>query len=274
MAEIKSPIAVFDSGIGGLTVLRALKASYPHESYVYLGDTARLPYGTKSPETVIRYSETLCRVLLPYQPKAIVIACSTASTHAGQAVQKLAGQIPVVGVIEPTAEAALSATTNNHIAVIGTFGTIRKGAYENAIRALAPACGGKDIKVSSRACQMLVSLAEEGWSDNAIARATIHEYLDPMFDRADAPDTLILGCTHFPVFAEALREILGDGVVLIDSGEAAARKLEKIVSVERHEPGLLKVLATDDPERFAANAARFFDVTLTAGDIEQVDVSA
>ncbi len=273
MTEIKSPIAVFDSGIGGLTVLRALKASYPHESYVYLGDTARLPYGTKSPETVIRYSETLCRVLLPYQPKAIVIACSTASTHAEAAVQKLAGQIPVVGVIEPTAEAAIRATKNNHIAVIGTFGTIRKGAYENSIRALASLQSGAEIKVSSRACQMLVSLAEEGWSNNAIARATIHEYLDPLFDQADAPDTLILGCTHFPVFAEAFREILGGGIALIDSGEAAAHKLEKIVSVERHEPAHLKILATDDAERFAANAAKFFDVRLKASDVEQVDVS-
>jgi glutamate racemase len=274
MAEIKSPIAVFDSGIGGLTVLRALKACYPHESYVYLGDTARLPYGTKSPETVIRYSETLCRALLPYKPKAIVIACSTASTHAEAAVQKLAGDIPVVGVIEPTAEAALSATKNSHIAVIGTFGTIRKGAYENALRTLSGNKASQEVKVSSRACQMLVSLAEEGWSGNAIARATIHEYLDPLFDRADAPDTLILGCTHFPVFAALFREILGDSVALIDSGVAAAHKLEKIVSVERHEPALLKILATDDPERFAVNAARFFDVTLTGGDVEQVDVSA
>lgn len=271
MAKSLAPLAVFDSGIGGLTVLRAIRERFPRESYVYLGDTARLPYGTKSPETVIRYSETLCRSLLDYQPKAIVIACSTASTHAGQAVSTLAAPIPVIGVIEPTARAAATATRCGHIAVIGTYGTIRKGAYEQEIHALSP-----DLRVSSQACQMLVALAEEGWSHHAVARATLHEYLDPLFDRPDAPDTLVLGCTHFPVFTDLLREILGPQVALIDSGSAAAVALKTVIAEGPADSpaSTLKILATDDPARFAANAAKFFDVKLTRDDVCQIDVTA
>lgn len=268
MQENLSPIAVFDSGIGGLTVLTALRTHFPAESYVYLGDTARLPYGTKSPETVARYSEAMCRELLKFKPKAIVIACNTASTHALPAVIKLASPLPVTGMIEPAANAALKATKTNRIGVIATFGTIRSGAYEKSLKAKNP-----EILVSSRACQMLVSLAEEGWSNNAIARATIHEYLDPLFDTDRAPDTLILGCTHFPVFSELFREILGDDVTLINSGEAAALTLSAQLGQKQGE-GVLKFLATDDPERFAANAIKFFDHKLSPADIQQVDVTS
>lgn len=262
------PIAVFDSGIGGLTVLKALRARFPNESYVYLGDTARLPYGTKSPETVTRYSESMCRVLLKSNPKAVVIACNTASTHALHAVERLAAPLPVIGMIEPAAEAAIAATKNNHIGVIATFGTIRSGAYEKSIQAKRD-----DIRVSSQACQMLVALAEEGWSSGPIASATVRHYLDPIFDRADAPDTLILGCTHFPVFEEILREALGTSVALINSGHAAAAYLEGRITASKTASSL-RILATDDPERFAANAIKFFDETLKPQDIEQVDVTS
>jgi glutamate racemase len=262
--EIFSPVAVFDSGIGGLTVLQALKRRHPQESYVYLGDTARLPYGTKSPETVQRYSRSLCRILLDYDPKAIVIACNTASTHALDAVRALATPLPVIGMIEPAAAAAIQATKNKHIAVIATFGTIRSGIYEKQLKSINP-----HVHVSSQPCQMLVALAEEGWSSGPIAAATIRQYLDPIFDRADSPDTLILGCTHFPVFETLFGEIVGPSVTLINCGEAAAAKLSDMAETGGH----IRILATDDPERFAVNAARFFDQKLTAADIELIDVA-
>jgi glutamate racemase len=268
MQEKSDPIAVFDSGIGGLTVLKALRDHFPAESYVYLGDTARLPYGTKSPETVARYSEAMCRELLKFNPKAVVIACNTASTHALPAVTKLASPLPVIGMIDPAADAAIHATKTGRIGVIATFGTIRSGAYAKAIATKKP-----DAIVISQACQMLVALAEEGWSSNAIARATIHEYLDPLFDRADAPDTLIMGCTHFPVFESLFKEILGTDVTLINSGEAAALTLSASASGNK-ERGTLTFLATDDPERFAVNAAKFFDQRLLPADITQVDVTS
>ncbi|SFU49646.1 glutamate racemase [Nitrosospira multiformis] len=263
--EIFSPIAVFDSGIGGLTVLQALKKRYPQGSYVYLGDTARLPYGTKSPEIVQRYSQSLCRILLNYNPSAIVIACNTASTHALEAVRALAAPLPVIGMIEPAAAAAIRATKNQHIGVIATFGTIRSGAYEKELQKINP-----HIKASSQACQMLVALAEEGWSSGPIATAIVHQYLDPIFDTAEAPDTLILGCTHFPVFEALFRDILGSSVTLINSGEAAATQLSGITGTR----GQIKMLATDDPERFAANASKFFDQGLVAADIELIDITA
>lgn len=265
MPEIFSPIAVFDSGIGGLTVLQALKKRYPQESYLYLGDTARLPYGTKSPEIVQRYSQSLCRILLNYNPSAIVIACNTASTHALEAVRALAAPLPVIGMIEPAAAAAIQATKNQHIGVIATFGTIRSGVYEKELKKINP-----HIKASSQACQMLVALAEEGWSSGPIATAIVREYLDPIFDTAAAPDTLILGCTHFPVFEALFRDILGSSVTLINSGEAAATQLSGITGTR----GQIKMLATDDPERFAANASKFFDQGLVAADIELIDVTA
>lgn len=268
MQENSGPIAVFDSGIGGLTVLKALRDHFPAESYVYLGDTARLPYGTKSPETVARYSEAMCRELLKHNPKAVVIACNTASTHALPAVTKLASPLPVIGMIEPAADAAIRATKSGRIGVIATFGTIRSGAYAKSIVAK-----NSDAQVISQACQMLVALAEEGWATNEIARATIHEYLDPLFNRADAPDTLIMACTHFPVFEGLFKEILGPGVTLINSGEAAALTLSASLKSGKGQ-GTLKFLATDDPERFAANAAKFFDQRLSSDDITQVDVTS
>lgn len=263
--ETFSPVAVFDSGIGGLSVLQALRRRYPQESYVYLGDTARLPYGTKSPETVQRYSRNLCRFLLNYNPKAIVIACNTASTHALDAVRALAAPLPVIGMIGPAAAAAVRETRNGHVGVIATPGTIRSGIYEKELKKIDPR-----VRVSSQACQMLVALAEEGWSSGPIAAATIRQYLDPIFDTAEAPDTLILGCTHFPVFEALFREILGPSVTLINSGEVAALQLSGMTGTK----GQVKILATDDPERFAANASKFFDQGLVATDIGLVDVTA
>lgn len=271
MAEKNFPIAVFDSGIGGLTVLQALTEQFPDESYVYLGDTARLPYGTKSPETVRRYSESLTRILLRYNPKAIVIACNTASTHAYDAVCAMVGPVPVIGMIEPPARAAHMATRNGHIGVMATYGTVRSGAYEKQIKKI-----DESLRVSSVACQMLVALAEEGWAQSHIAKATLHEYLDSLFNAADAPDTLILGCTHFPVFENLIRQVVGDQVTLINSGRIAAQSLVHTIPLvsEVQTPSSLRFLATDDPERFAANAAKFFNRPLNRDDVELIDITA
>lgn len=266
---INRRIGVFDSGIGGLTVLKALKALLPYESYVYIGDTARLPYGTKSRETVIKYSESLTRAVLKQNIKALVVACNTASTHALEAVTELAAPLPVIGMIEPAATAACNATKINHVAVIATSGTIHSGAYTKAIQSRAP-----EIKVSNAACQMLVSLAEEGWNDpnDSITRSVLHRYLDSLFDQQNPPDTLILGCTHFPVFSPVISDILGPEITLINSGEEASKTLLDKISPTTTEPSKAKFYATDDPHRFARNATRFYDHQLNPDDVELIDV--
>lgn len=264
MVKKDRAIGVFDSGIGGLTVLKALQDRYPHESYVYIGDTARLPYGTKSPETIIRYSESLTRIILKHDVKAIVVACNTASTHALDAVQKLSGDIPVLGMIEPAAQDAVSRTRNNHIGVIATFGTVKSGIYEKTIKSI-----NSTIQVSSQACQLLVALAEEGWSDTVIAKDTLRKYLEPIFDRQNRPDTLILGCTHFPLFERQIAEILGPDVTLINSGHAAANRLTLEISGSVAE---IKFFATDDPARFAASAEKFFGKKISEHDVGLIDI--
>lgn len=254
-----------------MTVLKALRAHFPRESYVYVGDTARLPYGTKSPETVVRYSLGLARALIQHNVKAIVVACNTASTHALGDVARLAAGIPVLGMVEPAARAAIAATRGKHIGVIATSGTIASGVYERTIASIDPS-----IKVSALAAQMLVALAEEGWSSGPIAESVVRKYLDPMFDREDAPDTLILGCTHFPVFGELLRRIVGNGVTLVNSGEAAACSLSNSPLLQKNSEnldGTVRLLATDDPARFAANAEKFFGHPVLPQDVTLVDIT-
>lgn len=266
--DTKSPIGVFDSGIGGLTVLKALQHHFPNESFIYIGDTARLPYGTKSPETVSRYAESLTKEILLHNVKAVVVACNTASTHGLPAVKILAGDLPVIGMIDPAAEAAIKASRSKHIGVMATFGTIKSDVYKKALLAQDSNC-----TVSSVACQMLVSLAEEGWSEGDIAKATIHKYLDPIFNQADAPDTLILGCTHFPVFVPLITEILGNNVTLINSGEAASHTLTNFLSSDASEPiGETQFFVTDDPHRFAENAAKFYDHKIMPNNVTLIDI--
>lgn len=265
-------IGVFDSGIGGLTVLQALKKHYPQESYVYIGDTARLPYGTKSRDTIIAYTESIVRVLLQHPLKALVIACNTASTHALDSVCAMAPHLPVIGMIQPASQAAVAATKNDHIAVIGTVGTVRSKAYDTAIHALAPA-----VQVTSQACQMLVALAEEGWRDGYIADAILQQYLDPLLRPADkeCPDTLILGCTHFPVFEDAIRGLYGHDLTLINSGVSAASTLKdrfcNVPAASVIDP-LLKFYVTDGPERFAGQAQLFFDHVVRPEDVHLFDL--
>lgn len=270
-------IGVFDSGIGGLTVLTELNRLFPKDNFIYIGDTARLPYGTKSRETVIKYALSLTRAILPHDPDALVIACNTASTHAREAVEEVAGGIPVIGMIEPAAIAAKAATRTNRIAVMATAGTVASGAYTRALSALDPA-----VRVTEIPAQMLVALAEEGWTgfDDHIARACLDRYLAPVFDRADAPDTLILGCTHFPVLSEMITDLLGANVALVNSGAAAARSLAgccmvgaEVKAPARDLDARTRFFATDDPARFARNATRFFGAPLDESKVELIDVT-
>jgi glutamate racemase len=211
------PIGVFDSGIGGLTVLKAIMKSLPSERLIYFGDTARLPYGTKSRSTVTRFAREIAGFLLGKNPKVIVVACNTASAYSLPELQS-AVDIPVVGVIEPGAGAALKATRNRRIGVIGTRATIQSGAYLEAIQAREP-----EAKVFSKACPLFVPLIEEGWTDRKPTREIAGEYLTHLLECE--VDTLILGCTHYPLLKPVLTDIMGKGVVLVDSAEATAAEV-------------------------------------------------
>jgi len=209
------PIGVFDSGIGGLTAVRELFHQLPHESIVYFGDTARLPYGNKSGETVTRFSLEIASFLARQEVKCLLVACGTASSHALEAV-RARFPLPVIGVIEPAARAAVAASPHGRIGVIGTLATVGSGSYVDAVHALAP---GADVR--SRACPLFVPLVEEGWLDHAVTRLVAEEYLAEL--RAAKLESLILGCTHYPLLAPLLAELMGPGVRLVDAGAEAVR---------------------------------------------------
>ncbi len=211
-----SPIGVFDSGIGGLSVLRQLVRFLPHERYVYLGDSARVPYGNKSSETVRRYARECSEFLISHNVKLIVVACNTASAVAIEAVEKIAGDVPVIGVISPAADAAIKATANGRIGVIGTRATVSSKAYTNTIFRLVK---GENIQVYSQACPLFVPIVEEGWAGHPATRIIAKDYLKSL--KLQDIDTLVLGCTHYPLLSELLSELM-PGVHLIDSGEHAA----------------------------------------------------
>lgn len=265
------PIGVFDSGVGGLTVLHALRSRMPREDFIYLGDTARLPYGTKSAESVQRYSEQAARFLIERGIKCLVIACNTASSVAVDTLRSRFAPVPVLGVIEPGVAAGCRATRSGHIAVIATEGTIRGGSYQRAIMKLR-----SDAKVAAKACSLFVALAEEGWCGGPVVEAVAHEYLDDLF-RDPAIDTLLLGCTHFPVLAETLGKVVGKDVVIVDSAQTTATALEQ----ELQRLGLARqdgvagrpvLLATDGPERFARVGSLFLAEAFDASQVELVDL--
>ena len=252
---MENPVGVFDSGVGGLTVLRELVSALPSERFVYLGDTARVPYGGKSAETVTRYAIEIANHLIRSRDiKLLVVACNTASSLALPVLRKIY-KIPVVGMVDPCVRRAAVLPEKRTIGVIGTLGTVRSRAYEEALRLSVPSA-----RVRSVACPLLVSLAEEGWTDNAITRAVIAEYLAPFLE--DPPDALILGCTHYPVLKGPIREYLGGGTVLIDSAEEAARVVDILLSETQVRravaPGEVEFLVTDDPERFGRVGKGFF----------------
>ena len=266
-----APIGVFDSGVGGLTVLRALSHALPSQDFIYLGDTARLPYGTKSPDTVSRYSLQCAQALLRRGIGALVVACNTASASALGALSARYPDLPIIGVIEPGARAAIEASRSQHIAVIATEGTINGGAYQTEIRRRNPA-----VRVLARACSMFVALAEEGWTSGPVAEAVAHRYLDPVFTAADAPDTLVLGCTHFPILTAAIRAVIPPDVRIVDSAATTARTLMARMAPALQGappgPGRITWLATDDAERFARVGGRFFGQALSAAAVEVIDL--
>lgn len=267
------PIGVFDSGMGGLTVLRAMRAALPEEDLVYLGDTARLPYGTKSPGTVRAYALQAVQLLMQHDVKMVVIACNTASSVALGPLSEALKPLPVIGVVEPGAEAGCAATQNGHIAVIATESTVRGGAYERAINAQA-----KDVTVTQLACPLFVALAEEGWTDGEVTEAAIARYLLPLFpEGGEVPDTLVLGCTHFPVLAGAISKVLGDKVTLVDSAETTARAVAASLAENglAHAPqkkSAVRFMATDSPDRFARVGSVFFGEDIAPDDVELVDL--
>ena len=267
------PIGVFDSGMGGLTVMRALMARLPNESFVYLGDTARLPYGSKSPDTVTRYAVQCARALMAHRIKLLVVACNTASATALPALTAALSPTPVIGVIEPGAEAAVAAAPSGRIAVIATEGTVKGGAYERAIHAR-----NRHASVTQQACPLFVALAEEGLTEGPIAELVAKLYLDPLLANADArPECLVLGCTHFPALKDIIARVAGADITLVDSAATTAAAVARLL-IEKglvhsgHAPARLRFLATDAPERFARVGEIFLGRKISPEAVELVDL--
>ncbi|MBT0663748.1 glutamate racemase [Geobacter pelophilus] len=260
-------IGIFDSGVGGLTVLKEIVKALPQEDTIYLGDTARVPYGTKSPETVIRYARQITEFLVGRDIKLLVVACNTASAVALDSLNE-AFSIPIVGVIEPGARRAVSVTKTGKVAVIGTEGTVKSSAYTKAIKRLS-----SDVQVVTRACPLFVPLAEEGWVDNEVARLTARSYLEGL--REDGVDTLVLGCTHYPLLKGVIEEVMGSDVVLVDSAEETARTVAGILADHDllrpvAEKGNHHYFVTDVPAGFIRVGNRFLGGDL--GDVYQVNL--
>jgi glutamate racemase len=268
-AEQSKPIGVFDSGIGGLTVVSALRTLLPNESIFYLGDTARVPYGGKSASTVQRYSLEIASMLLAENAKTVVVACNTASAVA---LSQLTESVPVTvtGVILPGAQAAIAATRTGQIGVIGTRATINSGAYERALRSL-----NSDVRVIVRACPLLVPLIEEGWLEHPITDQIVMQYIGPLVD--EGIDTLVLGCTHYPLLRNAISRLLGDTVTLVDSAQNCANAVRDLLVREglaapKMKAGSLRVALTDPPDSFLRVAGEALQ--LDVGEVQLRDVSA
>jgi glutamate racemase len=259
-----SPIGIFDSGIGGLTVARAVFEQLPSESTVYFGDTARVPYGPKSPETVRRYSLEILHWLLAQRVKAVVIACNTSTAHALESLQA-ESPVPVIGVIEPGARAAALHADGRPIGVIGTAGTIASNAYAKAIHRIRG-----DARVEQKACPLFVPLVEEGWFDHRAAALVAEEYLAPL--TAAGVGSLVLGCTHYPLLRPLLQRVMGPGVRLIDSGEETARVVASVLRERGLEApaggtGAHRFAVSDDEARFRQVGQRFIGERLGRAEV-------
>lgn len=245
-AQRDQAIGVFDSGIGGLTVVRQLIRLLPHEDVVYLGDTARTPYGTKSPETICRYALDNAAFLLEKGIKLLVVACNSVSAVALELLRQEL-PVPVVGVIEPGAKTAVRCTRNGKVGVIGTEATIASGAYTRALKHLAP-----NLEIYTRACPLFVPLAEEGWIDNEVAKAAARRYLASL--KRSGIDTLVLGCTHYPLLTSVIAETVGPKVQLVDSAGTTAQEVRDLLRqhklVRNNGPGSMSFFVTDAPDRF------------------------
>jgi glutamate racemase len=261
------PIGVFDSGIGGLTVVKALRDLLPNESIFYLGDTARVPYGGKSASTVERYSTEMAEMLVAEGVKAIVVACNSASSVALPKLEQTLS-LPVIGVIKPGAQAAIAATRNRHVGVIGTRATIKSGAYERALRALEP-----KIDIVAQACPLLVPLIEEGWLDDELTDRAIGRYLGPLM--RNGIDTLVLGCTHYPLLAPAIARFLENRITLVDSAHNCAVAVRELLDRQSlratgENNGRLRVALTDSPDTFLDVARDALELDI--GEVELRDV--
>lgn len=268
MTDRQAPIGIFDSGIGGLTVVKEVREMLPGEDIIYFGDTARVPYGIKSEETVRGYALQISRFLLERGVKMILIACNTVSASAKPGIEEVAGDIPVLDVITAGARAALREDITRHIGVIGTLATIGSGAYERAIRER-----DSSVRVSSEACPLLVPLAEEGWTDNDIARDTLKIYLETL-GRSDI-DSLILGCTHYPLFSDSIRATLDNPEIrIIDSArsiaEMAREKLRERDLLNPQADGRFECYVSDRPQRFQELARRFLGMPIPDVHIVQL----
>jgi len=262
-ANAELPIGIFDSGIGGLTVVRQIHRVLPHEDLVYLGDTARVPYGTKSPGTVVRFACEDTQFLIQQNVKAVVVACNTVSAWALPTLERKFS-VPIFGVITPGAQAAVKRSRNRRIGVIGTTTTVRSQAYNRAILAR-----DDSAKVFARACPLLVPLVEEGWTNNKITHAILRAYLSPMLRRRI--DTLVLGCTHYPLLKKVIRGVVGKEVALVDSAESCAQFLSerlggtKLLAGTRRRAGVIQPFVTDEVERFDEMGKRFLGLPTEPG---------
>ncbi|MCF7823600.1 MAG: glutamate racemase [Candidatus Marinimicrobia bacterium] len=253
--DANQAIGVFDSGLGGISVVRALINLLPQEHLIYFGDTARVPYGSKSEETVIRFSHQISSFLLEKNVKMIVVACNTASSVALESLQKHFN-IPIVGVIDPGSRAAVKYAPHKRIGVIGTASTIRSGAYRSAIHDL-----DATIDVIDQSCPLLVPLVEEDWPHDQVVMSVLSYYLDRF--AGNRPDSLILGCTHYPYLKSAIQEVIGADVRLVDSGEETAVEVKKLledldlVNPDEGDPGKHMFYVSDFPQKFEETASRF-----------------
>jgi len=268
MARDPKAIGVFDSGVGGLTVLARLAEQLPGESVIYLGDTARVPYGTKSAETVVRYARACAAFLCDKGIKLLVVACNTASAHALD-ILRTELDMPVVGVVEPGARAAIRCTRNKRVGVIGTRGTIQSDEYSRVIRSLDPA-----VRVFTKACPLFVPLAEEGWTDGDVPWGAAQVYLGELL--ACEVDTLVLGCTHYPLLRNVIGQVMGEGVALVDSAQATAAAVQETLAgigmLRPERTGAFaqqRFFVTDAPESFARVGKRFLGRDI--GAVEWVD---
>lgn len=265
------PIAVFDSGVGGLTVLRTLKEHLPQESFLYLGDMARVPYGTKSPSAVVHYTLGATKYLISQKIKLLVVACHTASTLALSALEQAFPNLPIVGMIEPGARAACAASRNGCIAVIATEATVKAQGYQKAVQQL-----GSPVQVMAQACSIFVALAEEGWVTGPIAESIARQYISPLFQAQPKPDCLLLGCTHFPLLKESIQNVVGHETCIIDPAVETALTVKKILQ-QRSMTNLQSVenatsifQVTDSPDRFAHVAGKFLTSPISSDQIKNV----
>lgn len=267
MQKNSEPIGIFDSGIGGLTVFAELVKNLPHENIIYFGDTAHVPYGSKSREKVTEFSKNIVKFLCSQNVKIIVVACNTASAFALNALRE-SFKIPVTGVIEPGSKAAVEATLNNRIGVIGTAGTVRSDSYKDAINRLNP-----NVNVFSKACPLFVPLVEEGWLEHEVTAMVTREYLEPLLK--ENIDTLVLGCTHYPLIKKVIQKTAGNSIKLIDSAESTSLIVKDMLSKmdllnNSDEEGSYKFYVSDVPEKFKEIGCNFLRRPITP--VEKVNL--